>query len=34
VLHAERNLDREKLIEEALSDVEKVVVKYHDDPVL
>ena len=34
VLHAERNLDREKLIEEALADVEKVVVKYHDDPVL
>ena len=27
-------LDREKLIEEALANIEKVVVKYHDDPVL
>ena len=34
VLHAERNLDREALISEALQNVEKVVVKYHEDPVL
>ncbi len=34
VIYAERNLDREKLIEEALANIEKVVVKYHDDPVL
>jgi thiamine biosynthesis protein ThiI len=34
VINAERNLDREKLIEEALSNVEKVVVKFHDDPLL
>ena len=34
VVNAERGLDREKLIEEALSNVEKIVVKYHDDPVL
>jgi thiamine biosynthesis protein ThiI len=34
VVYAERNLDREKLIEEALANIEKVVVKYHDDPVL
>ncbi len=34
VVGAERNLDREKLIEEALADVEKIVVKFHDDPLL
>jgi thiamine biosynthesis protein ThiI len=34
VLNAERNLDREKLMEEALANVEKVVVKFHDEPLL
>jgi thiamine biosynthesis protein ThiI len=34
VVHAERNLDREALIQEALASVEKITVKYHDDPVL
>ena len=34
VLHAERNLDREALIAEALESVEKITVKYHDDPLL
>ncbi len=34
VLHAERNLDREALIHEALQSVEKVTVKYHDEPLL
>ena len=34
VVHAERNLDREALIQEALSSVEKITVKYHDEPVL
>jgi thiamine biosynthesis protein ThiI len=34
VVNAERGLDREKLIEEALADVEKIVVKFHDDPLL
>ena len=34
VLHAERNLDREALIAEALASVEKITVKYHDDPLL
>ena len=34
VINAERNLDREKLIEEALANVEKVVVKFHDEPLL
>ena len=34
VINAERGLDREKLIEEALSNVEKVVVKFHDEPLL
>ena len=27
-------LDREKLIEQALADVEKIVVKFHDEPLL
>ena len=31
VLHAERNLDREALILDALENIEKVVVKYHDE---
>lgn len=31
---AEEKLDREALIVEALSSVEKITVKYHDDPVL
>ena len=31
LLHAERKLDREALIEKALADVEKLVVKYHDE---
>ena len=34
VLHAERNLDREALILQALESVEKLTVKYHDDPLL
>ena len=34
VLHAERNLDREVLIAQALETVEKLTVKYHDDPLL
>ena len=31
LLHAERKLDREALIQKALADVEKLVVKYHDE---
>ena len=34
VLHAERNLDREVLIQQALDSVEKITVKYHDEAVL
>ena len=34
VIHAERKLDREALIQEALNSVEKIAVKYHDGPVL
>ena len=34
VLHAEKNLDREALIQQALESVEKIGVKYHDDPLL
>ena len=34
VIHAERNLDRQALIEKALADVEKITVKYHDEPLL
>ena len=34
VIHAERNLDREALIQQALESVEKVSVKYHDDALL
>ena len=34
VIHAERNLDREALIAQALESVEKITVKYHDEPVL
>ncbi len=34
VIHAERNLDREALIQEALASVEKVSVKYDDEPLL
>ena len=34
VIHAERKLDREALIQEALADVEKIPVKYHDEPVI
>ena len=34
VLHAERNLDREALIQEALAGVEKIAVKYNDEPLL
>ena len=32
VIHAERNLDREALIQKALDTYEKVTVKYHDEP--
>ena len=34
VIHAERKLDREALIQEALNSVEKIAVKYHDESVL
>ena len=34
VLHAERKLDREALIEKAMESVEKVKVAYHDEPLL
>jgi len=34
VLHAERKLDREAMIQEALQNVEKIAVKYQDDPFL
>ena len=34
VIHAERNLDREALIREALNSVEKITVKYHDESLL
>ena len=32
VLHAERRLDKEALIEQALAEVEKITVKYNDEP--
>ena len=34
VLHAERDLDREALIGRALAGVEKITVRYYDDPAL
>ena len=34
LINAERKLDREALIQEALADVEKITVKYHEEPVL
>ena len=34
LVHAERNLDREALILDALENVEKITVKYNDDPLL
>ncbi|MGM9550129.1 MAG: tRNA uracil 4-sulfurtransferase ThiI [Faecousia sp.] len=34
VIHAERNLDREALIQRALESVEKIKVTYHDEPLL
>ncbi len=34
VIHAERNLDRQALIREALESIEKVTVQYHDEPML
>ena len=34
VLNAEKNLDREALILQALQNVEKITVKYHDGPLL
>ena len=34
LLNAERNLDREALIQQALENVEKITVKYHDEPLL
>ena len=34
VVHAERNLDREALIREAVETVEKITVKYHDEALL
>ena len=34
LLNAEKNLDREALIQQALASVEKVAVRYHDEPLL
>ena len=34
LLNAEKNLDREALIQRALESVEHIAVKYHDDPVI
>ena len=34
VIHAEKDLDREALIQQAMDNVEKIVVKYHDEPLL
>jgi len=34
VIHAERNLDREALIQQALQMVEKVAIKYQDEPFM
>lgn len=34
VLHAEKGLDRESLIEEAINTVEKITVRYNDEPLL
>ena len=34
VVHAERKLDRQALIEKALTSVEKIKVQYHDEPML
>ena len=34
VVHAERHLDREALIQQALENVEKITVKYTDDPFM
>ena len=34
VMNAEKNLDREVLIQEALASVEKIAVKYNDEPCL
>ena len=34
VLHAEKDLDREALIAQAMESIEKIVVKYHDEPLL
>ena len=34
VIHAERNLDREALIAQALENVEKITVKYNEEPLL
>ena len=34
LLNAEKNLDREALIERALNNIEKIKVAYHDEPVI
>ncbi|MBR2888687.1 MAG: tRNA 4-thiouridine(8) synthase ThiI [Oscillospiraceae bacterium] len=34
VINAERKLDREALIQEALANVEKITVKFHDEPAI
>ena len=34
VLNAEKKLDRETLIQQALDSVEKITIKYHDDPLM
>jgi len=34
LLNAERKLDREALIQDALASVEKLTIKYHDEPAV
>ena len=34
LIHAEKNLDREALIQQALENIEKLTVKYNDEPLL
>jgi len=34
LIYAEKNLDREALIQQALENIEKLTVKYNDEPLL
>ena len=34
LINAERNLDREALIQRAMENIEKIKVEYHDEPLL